>query len=142
VKNFVKSIIVVVCFLQTKFVFAEITTLFCAGQISAENGFGHKRSGNVSTTIEFDDQAKYFMINDSSNLQRAAIFPYKEMNFFDSSIHWKTPVESFFGNGTFYGSINRQTGEMLSNYFVIEKTGGMVSINGKLSCEKQVGRRF
>jgi hypothetical protein len=136
------TVVTLVLFSQNGYVFADITTLFCAGQISAENGFGQKRSGNVSTTIEFDDQAKYFMINDSSNLQRAAIFPYKETNFFDSSIHWKTPVESLFGNGVFYGSINRQTGEMLSNYFVIEKTGGMVSINGKLSCEKQVGRRF
>lgn len=118
------------------------TTLLCSGQISAKNASGQQRSGQVSTTVEFSEERNFFRINNTDNLARAVVNPYTEVNFFDESIHWKTSVDQILGNGTFFGSINRKTGEMTSNFFVIEKTGGMVSISGSLFCEKRTSNRF
>jgi hypothetical protein len=121
---------------------AAVTTLLCAGQVSAKNSFNQQRSGSVKTTVEFDESNNYFRISDTGNLEKWAIYPYGELNFFDDLIQWKTNTNQLFGNGVFFGSINRKTGEMTSTYFVIEKTGGMVSISGSLFCERQAANKF
>ncbi|MDM7942564.1 MAG: hypothetical protein QUV35_08040 [Hydrogenophaga sp.] len=121
---------------------ANIITLLCSGQVSAKNSFNQHRSGDIKTTVEFNEQNNYFNITDTGNLERGAIKPYKEMNFFDDSIHWKTSTDAIFGNGTFYGHINRKTGEMKTNYFIVEITGGMVIISGSLFCTKQTENKF
>jgi len=121
---------------------ASIVTLLCSGQVSAKNSFNQQRSGNIKTTVEFNEADKYFKIINTGNLEKGALYPYKEINFFDDLIHWKTTTDPLFGNGTFFGNINRITGEMTSNYFIIEKTGGMVSISGSLFCTKQTENKF
>lgn len=121
---------------------ANLTTLLCSGQISAKNASGQTRSGQISTTVVFNEEARFFKINNTDNLSRAAVFPYEEVYFFEENIQWKTSIDLFFGNGWFFGSINRKTGEMTSSYFVVEKTGGIVSISSSLFCEKQGINRF
>lgn len=121
---------------------AEIVTLLCSGQVSAKNSFNQQRSGNIKTTVEFIEKNNYFKITDTGNLEKSAVYPYSEIKFFDDLIHFKTSINVLFGNGTFFGSINRKTGEMTTSYFVIEKTGGMVSISGSLFCTKQTENKF
>jgi hypothetical protein len=120
---------------------AQLVTLLCTGQISAENT-RERRSGNISTTVEFDETTNHFVISNTTNLERAAVTPYKEIRFFDDLIQWQTPVNPLFGNGTFFGSINRKTGEMSTSYIVFEKSGGIVRIGGVLFCDRQVRNRF
>lgn len=126
---------------------ANSITLFCIGQVNANNASGQKRSGQISTTVVFNEETRSFRINNTSDLQKFAVFPYKTLNFSDENIRWETSIDPFFGNGYFYGSINRKTGEMITHYFVIEKiggvvTGGFVSISGSLICDKQEINRF
>jgi hypothetical protein len=92
--------------------------------------------------VEFDETTNHFVISNTTNLERAAVTPYKEIRFFDDLIQWQTSVNPLFGNGTFFGSINRKTGEMNTSYFVFEKTGGIVRISGALFCDRQVRNRF
>lgn len=92
--------------------------------------------------MEFNEEDKYFQIINTGNLEKGAVFPYKEIHIFDDVIHWRTTTDPLFGNGIFYGNINRITGEMTTNYFIVEKTGGMVSISGSLFCIKQTENKF
>lgn len=122
---------------------AETNTLWCSGDIHAENSSGQKRSGKVSTTVEFDEENNYFAIKDTTNLERGATYPYTELKFFKSSISWQTGVDKLIGNGTFFGSINRMTGEMTTHYFgKVHVLPEIVTIDGSLVCEKQTRNRF
>lgn len=122
--------------------YANMVTLLCSGQVAAKNSLNQQRSGAIATTVEFNETNKYFKIIDTGNLERGAIYPYAELYFFDDLIQWKTTTDPLFGRGTFFGSINRKTGQMTSTYLIIEKTGGMVSISGSLFCTRQTENRF
>jgi hypothetical protein len=110
--------------------------------MEGSNAFGKRVSGDVSTSVKFDQENNYFMINDTTNLEQLSEFPYKKITIGKSTISWDTPIIDFIGKGSFSGSIDRMTGEMKTNYFSILNTGAMVTITSKLMCERQKSNRF
>ena len=121
---------------------SEPVTLWCVGSMEGSNAYGQRVNADVSTSVKFDADDNYFLINDTKNLEQYSEFPYKKVIIGPSNILWDTPIIDFLGKGSFSGSIDRKTGELKTNYFAILNTGAIVTINSKMMCERRQSNRF
>jgi hypothetical protein len=118
------------------------TTLWCEGYANGKNLKQGQYQSPASTTVEFSENSDLLSINDSSKLQVGAIYPFNEVKIFNDVIFFKTTIDPIFGKGSFRGSINRITGEMNTSLFIISTMGDIITVDGKLMCNKRVGNKF
>jgi hypothetical protein len=118
------------------------TTLWCEGYANGKNLKQGQYQSVTSTTLDFSENSNSLHIHDSSKLQVGATIPFKEVNVFNDLILFNTSIDPIFGKGTFRGSINRITGEMNTSLFITTTMGDIITVEGKLMCEKRVGNKF
>ncbi len=127
--------------LITKTSYGQIT-LWCEGKADGRNTKQGQYQSPASTSIEFLDDTDYFVISDSSKIQIGAVFPYREVQIFKDMIFFKTSIDPIIGRGSFSGSVNRITGEMNTSFLAISKMGEIITVNGKLICNKKSDNKF